>query len=433
MNLHNFSFALDAIKRNKIRTILTTLGIIFGVAAVISMLAIGNGAKQDILDMMKLVGVNNIIITPRNTSEEDTDKSNNTENDESLHKFSKGLRMDDARSIKKILPTINNVCSEITINTNAIHNYQQQQVSLTGVSPSYFSLFHLKLRKGNFFSEYMNQQGKPVCVIGSSVAARLFPQSDPLNKYIKCKGRWLQVIGILDPLNVSGSALQNLNVNNSDNAVFCPINTFIMRYREQAGTQSDGTGGQSTGSRQTYHQLHKIIVQVSETESLKPTTEIINRMLLRRHSQVRDFKITVPELLLKQQQESKNIFNIILSSIAGISLLVGGIGIMNIMFVSVLERLREIGIRLSFGASKQDITTQFLAESVLVCLSGGLIGIILGVGVAKLISLFTGISTIITFSSIIISFGIAVAVGIIFGYGPAKRASEKNPIESLRR
>jgi putative ABC transport system permease protein len=188
----------------------------------------------------------------------------------------------------------------------------------------------------------------------------------------------------------------------------------------------------SSDTETNYNQLDRIVVQVTETEQLQPTTEILSRMLTRRHTGVKDFEITVPELLLKQQQRTKDIFNIVLGAIASISLIVGGIGIMNIMFASVMERIKEIGTRMAIGAKKMDIVVQFLSEAVLISVSGGFIGVFFGVIMAKLIQQIAGIMTIVSFFSVFIAFGVSAAVGVIFGYSPAKRASEKDPIESLR-
>ena len=188
----------------------------------------------------------------------------------------------------------------------------------------------------------------------------------------------------------------------------------------------------NTDVETNYNQLDRIVVQVNETEQINPSTEILSRMLTRRHSNVKDFEITVPELLLKQQQRTKDIFNIVLGAIASISLIVGGIGIMNIMFASVMERIKEIGTRMAIGAKKMDIVVQFLSEAVLISVSGGFIGIFLGVIMAKLIEQIAGIMTLVSFFSVFIAFGVSAAVGVIFGYSPAKRASERDPIESLR-
>jgi putative ABC transport system permease protein len=194
------------------------------------------------------------------------------------------------------------------------------------------------------------------------------------------------------------------------------------------------SGGSDPGqsSSTNYHQLDRIVVQVEETEQLNPSTEVLSRMMLRRHQNVKDFEITVPELLLKQQQRTKDIFNIVLGAIASISLVVGGIGIMNIMFASVMERIKEIGTRMAIGAKKMDIVVQFLSEAILISVTGGFIGVFIGIVLAKMINQIAGILTIVSPFSVVIAFGVSAAVGVIFGYSPAKRASERDPIESLR-
>jgi putative ABC transport system permease protein len=188
----------------------------------------------------------------------------------------------------------------------------------------------------------------------------------------------------------------------------------------------------SNNTNANYHQLDRVVVQVKETEQIDPTTEILSRMLTRRHAGVHDFEITVPELLLKQQQRTKDIFNIVLGAIASISLIVGGIGIMNIMFASVMERIKEIGTRMAIGATKKDIVVQFLSEAVLISVTGGLIGVFLGIIISMMITRFANILSIVSPGSVILSFFVSVSVGVIFGYSPAKRASERDPIESLR-
>jgi len=192
------------------------------------------------------------------------------------------------------------------------------------------------------------------------------------------------------------------------------------------------SAGTSSAESNNYNQLDRIIVQVNESNELNPSTDLVARLLMRRHEDVKDFEITVPELLLKQEQRTKDIFNIVLGAIASISLLVGGIGIMNIMFASVMERIKEIGTRLAIGAQKRDIVIQFLAEAVLISVIGGVVGVIIGITASWLITKFADILTLVTPISVIISFAVSASVGVIFGYSPAKRASERDPIESLR-
>ncbi|MEA1898482.1 MAG: FtsX-like permease family protein, partial [Bacteroidota bacterium] len=246
---------------------------------------------------------------------------------------------------------------------------------------------------------------------------------------------------------LSGFETTGVNVYNDN--IYIPVKTMLMRFqnralvntRDNSGISISGgrgfmrmsfssTPGENTSSN--YHQLDRIIVQVKETEQLNATTEILSRMMLRRHQDVKDFEITVPELLLKQQQRTKDVFNIVLGAIASISLVVGGIGIMNIMFASVMERIKEIGTRMAIGANKTDIIVQFLSEAILISVTGGFIGVFLGILFAQIIEQVSDILTIVSPFSVIIAFGVSAAVGVIFGYSPAKKAAEKDPIESLR-
>jgi putative ABC transport system permease protein len=364
----------------------------------------------------------------------------------------------DVKAIQEVIPTVKAVSSEVQLNSFVQHNQIRRPTVLMGVSPSYFTLFNLNLEKGNLFNSIHEETGQAVCVIGSNVASLLFPAENPLDQFIKVGHNWLRIIGILNQRDVMiASSSAGLGISNTNDQVFVPSKTMLIRYLNRAianrkmgevssSMQMFGGMGRgmmfaqtlTTGSDQgttenvNYNQLDKIVVQVYETAELKTTTEIMTRMLMRRHNGVADFKITVPELLLKQEQRAKDIFNIVLGAIASISLIVGGIGIMNIMLASVMERIREIGTRQAIGASRKDIVVQFLSESTLISIVGGLIGVVLGIILSGLITQFAEIKTIVKPFSVVIAFGVSAAVGIIFGYLPAKRASEHDPVESLR-
>jgi putative ABC transport system permease protein len=450
---HDIEIAVESIVSNKLKSMLTALGIIFGVAAVIAMLAIGKGAKQEIMEQMKMVGVNNILINPVIP-----DKSSSTEEGEKQQKkFSRGLNLLDVDAIKETLPSVKRISPEISFNSTAMLNGVKYTAKLVGVSNDYFYLYNLPLVGGAFFNSFQEENGIQVCIIGANIRAKFFSKVDPLGQYIKFNGIWLKVIGVLQKTNVSLTGFEEKGVNVYNDNIYIPIQTMLLRYQNRALLNTKmvseassvsffgggGPGGgmsrvvvsssdASTDVETNYNQLDRIVVQVNETEQLQPTTEILSRMLTRRHTGVKDFEITVPELLLKQQQRTKDIFNIVLGAIASISLIVGGIGIMNIMFASVMERIKEIGTRMAIGAKKMDIVVQFLSEAVLISVSGGFIGVFLGVIMAKLIEQIAGIMTIVSFFAIFISFGVSAAVGVVFGYSPAKRASEKDPIESLR-
>ena len=446
---HDIEIAVESIVSNKLKSMLTALGIIFGVAAVIAMLAIGKGAKMEIMEQMKMVGVNNILINPVIP-----DKSSSTEEGEKQQKkFSRGLNLLDVEAIKETLPSVKRISPEISFNSIAMMNGVKYSAKLVGVSNDYFHLYNLPLVAGAFFNTYQEDNGIQVCIIGANIRAKFFSKIDPMGQYIKFNGIWLKVIGVLQKTNVSLTGFEEKGVNVYNDNIYIPVHTMLLRYQNRAlintkmvseasSIQFFGghdmarvvVSGSNAGSNveTNYNQLDRIVVQVTETEQLQPTTEILSRMLTRRHTGVKDFEITVPELLLKQQQRTKDIFNIVLGAIASISLIVGGIGIMNIMFASVMERIKEIGTRMAIGAKKMDIVVQFLSEAILISVTGGFIGVFFGVIMAKLIEQIAGIMTIVSFFSVFVAFGVSAAVGVIFGYSPAKRASEKDPIESLR-
>jgi putative ABC transport system permease protein len=444
------SISLEAVFLNKFRSILTALGIIFGVAAVIAMLAIGNGAQQEILEQIKLVGLNNIIVTPKSETGSGSGTESEDESDEDSKemskKFSPGLTLKDAQNIMEVIPTVERVSPEIKFNTQALRDGSNLSVDVCGVTNDYFYLFNQELKQGSIFNEKQNELGAPVCVIGPEVKAKLFPGTNPIGKEIKCGPVWLKVVGVLKGVTVSKKA-EEMGVSSYNKNVYIPIKTFLLRYQDRSlvdqsalmgggnfiffGNGSMVTFNSSDGSSST-DQLSKLVVQVKESSQLSVTTEAIKKLLLRRHMNVDDFDIKIPELLLKQEQKTKDIFNIVLGAIAGISLIVGGIGIMNIMLASVMERIREIGVRRAIGATKRDIIFQFLSEATLISISGGFIGILLGVIMANIITASTDIKTIVSFSSIALSFGVAAGVGIIFGWLPARKAAEQEPVESLR-
>lgn len=453
--LHDIIIAVDAIFANRVKSILTALGIIFGVAAVISMLAIGNGAEQEILEQIKLVGVNNIVITPSSYAVNDG-AGNNSENDEGQpggKKFSKGLTLRDVEAIKKILPTIEKITPVISFNYSALLDDVSKPVVLEGIDNNYFDLFNIQLSGGNQFNTSQTKKGLPVCVIGDNIKTQFFRQDDPIGKSIKCGQIWLKIIGVVERRDFTTSASDELGISSSDNKIFIPVQTMLLRFKNRSLLRADeiakanqrgGANGmvviiggpeqkeEPVDTDNNLNQLDKIIVQVKETEQLNQSAIMIKRILLRRHSELYDFEVTIPELLLKQQQKTKNIFNVVLGAIAGISLIVGGIGIMNIMLASVLERIREIGIRQAIGAKQKDIIAQFLAESTLISLTGGIIGIVLGVILSRIITVMFDIKTIVSVFSIVIAFGVSVIIGITFGYLPAKKASENDPVVSLR-
>lgn len=445
--LANFHIALEALLANKVRTLLTALGIIFGVSAVIAMLAVGNGAQQEVLEQIKLVGVNNIVISPIVEQVEEEVEDVEYAKTEKVQ-FSPGLTLEDVNSIKEVLPSISKMSPEIILETTIVSGGNRRSAKLVGVEPAYFDIYNFTLSSGEMFNDTQLKFGAQVCIIGRGIQSRFFSKEDPIGKYLKCGQHWLKIVGVMEERLVSKSSISKLGIRDFNMDVYTPIQTVLTRYKNRALVTAEmirqyaarntffivGDDSESSNpfSDKNYHQLDKLVVQVGETEMLNASADVIARMLERRHYGMVDYEITIPELLLKQQQRTKDIFNIVLGAIAGISLIVGGIGIMNIMLASVLERIKEIGLRISLGAKKIDIVLQFLFESVLISLSGGLIGVILGVSLAYLISSIAEIPTIVSPASIAVSFLVAAGVGLIFGITPAKRAADQDPITCLR-
>ncbi len=442
----NLFIAIDAVVANKVRSLLTALGIIFGVAAVIAMLAIGNGAQQEILDQIKLVGVNNIVIKP--VVEQEEGKIEEQVGQREKKKFSPGLTVRDVQGVLTI-PGIAKVSPEIILDTYVIRNGRRRSAKLVGINPTYFDIYNFSLSEGQIFNKEQERLGAPVCIIGHSIKSKFFPTENPIGKSIKVGQHWLTIVGLLNERVVSSASIAKLGIRDFNMDIYTPLESVLIRYKNRdritaeqlrlATMRSQGmvfgntaASGENESEKKNYHQLDRLVIQVESGDQLTPTAEIVSRLLERKHYGVVDYEIEIPELLLKQQQRTNDIFNYVLGAIAGISLLVGGIGIMNIMLASVLERIKEIGLRLSIGAKKSDVVQQFLFEAIMISVSGGIIGVVLGVSMALVVSRFAGIPTIITFSSIILSFGVAATVGLIFGIAPARRAASQDPITSLR-
>ncbi len=444
--LANFLIALEAILANKLRSVLTALGIIFGVAAVIAMLGIGAGAQHEILEQIKLVGVNNIVIKP--VVEQSEEEVEAVKTSMSKPQFSPGLSLNDASSILEIVPGIAKVSPEIMLDKYIIKNGIRRSAKLVGVETPYFNISNFTLAAGEMFSDKQIEEGHRVCIIGKSIESKFFSEEDPLDKMIKVGDQWLKIIGVLEPRMITSENISQLGIRDYNMDVYVPVKTVLIRYRDrsmvtknmiEAAKRSESiaeaTGeevGTTNAEQKNYHQIDRLVIQAEETGSLAKLADVVSRMLERKHYGVVDFEVEIPEMLIKQQQRTNQIFNIVLGSLAGISLLVGGIGIMNIMLASVMERIKEIGLRLAIGAQKSDIIWQFLFEAMLISITGGIIGIFLGMIIASAISNIADIPTIITLYSIVLSFGVAATVGLIFGIAPARRAANQDPITSLR-
>jgi len=438
--------ALEAVGHNKVRAALTSLGILFGVASVIAMLAIGKGAEQEILSQMHLLGTNNIVITP---VEEQKEGEVQDQKAATPRKFTPGLRYADAQAIAATIPNVDASTGEIVLNTMITREGRHRSAKLVGVDSSYFRIMNLGLDAGAPFTFDQVRNGLPVAVIGAGVKARFFTRDDPLGQTIKVGQNWLTVVGVLADRPVSGQNAQRLGIRDANLDVYIPAPTMLLRYRnralvtqqeiEAASKQTVTVASEQPeedpdvrAEKRNMNQLDRIIVRVDDAQYVPGVADVLQRMLARRHNTVVDFEVTVPELLLKQEQRTRTIFNFVLGAIASISLIVGGIGIMNIMLASILERIREIGVRRAMGATQRDILYQFLAEAVLISMAGGVAGILLGCAFSIAIERIAGITSIVSPMSVMVAFGVSCTVGLAFGIVPAHRAARQDPITCLR-
>ena len=433
----NFGLAMEGIIQNKMRSFLTALGIIFGVFAVIAMMAIGNGSQEAIKEQLELIGTNNIMITsipPTDNGDEGEEEEGSTDKKEKKS-YSPGLSIEDAESIQKILPNTEYVSLETSDDCRVIYQKKVINSRTMGVNNDFFKVNNLDLATGKMFNDYQIENGINVCILGANIAKKLFLGKDPIGHYIKSDHNVFKVIGVLDKKIISQENYDKLGLKNYGNLLFIPMKSFLLRIddRRRIVGKDINKGNNDRKKIENYHQLDKIVVKVSESVDAESTASIIFNLLKRKHNDQVDFELDVPELLIKQQQDTQGTLNFVFAIIAGISLLVGGIGIMNIMLASVMERIKEIGLRRSIGATKEDIIFQFLLEAVGISLVGGLIGVGLGIVGAKVIASYANIPTVISIWSIFLSFFIAVSVGIIFGILPAQKAAKQDPITALRR
>ena len=404
------SLSVQGLQSHKLRSFLTMLGIIFGVAAVIAMLSIGEGAKQEALEQIKLMGIDNVIV--RDTGVTGGDASA----EEQRSNFSLGLDLEDAAAAAEVLPSVTAVAPQKEYALTASYGDQSVQTTVLATTPDYSRIYNFRPVSGAFITDMDIRDRAQVCVLGAGIKEDLFYYRDPVGQKIRLGDEWFTVVGVMERRAVSAGTSSDVVNRDVNRDVYVPISSAHSRFELPALAS----------------QVDQLTLKVGDPARINETAVILNRMLVRRHNGVQDFRIIIPEELLRQSQETQRIFNIVMGAIAGISLLVGGIGIMNIMLATVLERTKEIGIRRAVGATRRDIMSQFLVESIFLSFLGGLIGIGLGFGLTKIISLYAQWSTIVSSFAVVLSFGVSAAVGIVFGAYPAAKAAKLDPIESLR-
>jgi putative ABC transport system permease protein len=291
------------------------------------------------------------------------------------------------------------------------------KATVIGTTPEYGTVMNYVPRDGAFFTYFDVEDSRRVCILGSGMKRKLFYFRDPIGQMVKIGNQWYTVVGIMEDKVISASGKKtDFVVRDMNMDVYIPITTALKRFPK----------------KQFESEITQFTARVNDPNRIQEAANIIRSTITRRHNQVKDFEITIPEALLRQSQQTQRIFNIVMGAIAGISLLVGGIGIMNIMLATVLERTREIGIRRAVGATQKDILGQFLLEAVVLSFTGGLIGILIGFGMTKVIAVYAHWRTLVAWHSIFLAFSVSVAVGVIFGFYPARRAALKEPIDALR-
>jgi putative ABC transport system permease protein len=418
MNLWEaFRSALGGVGSHKLRTGLTMLGIMFGVGAVISMLSIGAGAAVQAQSLIDQLGMRNVLVRARQLRNDEMREA---------RKKSLGVSMRDADGIKEAVPGVELVGPRLKIEPWRVQaGDRKSDATVYGVSHQHPNLVVLPLAEGRFFDALDERDHAQVCVIGGALRRDLFAFAPALGQHLKLNDVWCEVIGVLAdralpapgaPGSGGGGASGAVAALGSVRDVFLPVTTAQRKFEHELLASP----------------LDEILVRLGPGVSPRESAAVIRPLLDGIHGGVDDYEIVVPEALLEQSRQTQRLFNIVMGAIAGISLLVGGIGIMNIMLASVLERTREIGVRRAIGARREDIVLQFLVESFSISALGGLMGVAIGIGIAQAVATYARWPTVVTAASLVLAIGVSMAVGIVSGLYPAVRASRIDPIVALR-
>ena len=414
---------IKSIFSHGLRSMLTVLGIVIGVAAVIAMLAVSEGASYEAQQQFRDLGASNILLKSVKPAEVE---ENSRQGFGPPQAVVYGLTNADITTIRDTIPGVSNVISSRIVKKNVWNLGINTNTDVVGTTVDYPVSRNYNLRAGRFFSEAEVRDHANVVVLSDEVANALFPIDNPIGQSIKIDSDYYNVVGIMESEGFSNLGQSQAGSSNAaPSRIFIPFTASKSRFGETTMRQTAG------GMESETVELHEAIIQIEGQESVIEVGEIIEQILQRRHKEV-DYEIEVPLALLRQAEESALRDQIVAGAIAGISLLVGGIGIMNIMLASVTERTREIGIRRAMGAKKRDIITQFLVEAVILSGVGGVIGVVLGVVIPIIISIFWGMTTIVTPIAPILAFSISAMIGVIFGIYPSMRAADMDPVEALR-
>jgi putative ABC transport system permease protein len=400
----------ENLRAHKLRSLLTMLGMIFGVAAVIAMLSIGAGAQQKVIAFIEQLGVRNIIVEAREAAEYQALQR--------VRKLSAGLSFHDLRAIQADVDGLEVSSARKRLTPTQVRPKPQGEIPVVyGVSAVYQAIGNLVTTRGRFFTAAEDESAAPVAVLGQAAAASIFGADDPIGQFVKLNQQWFRVIGVAAPQLVAETDVAGLPSQDRNNLVYVPLMSAILRLEDSQSYLKDEIDG--------------IYLNVSPAASVTAVGATVRTLLDTTHRSAGDFSVVVPAELLAEQERTRQLFEFVMVAIASISLLVGGIGIMNIMLASVMERTREIGVRRAVGATRRDIIRQFLVETTLITVSGGFAGTVVGILLSQLIAYFAGWSTIITITSVVIACIVSVTVGIVFGLYPAVRAARLDPVYAL--
>jgi putative ABC transport system permease protein len=402
-----FITALGSLAEHKLRTTLTMLGMMFGVGAVIAMLSIGAGAETQALALIDRLGTRNVVLRARTFKPAEL---------EELRKKSIGLSVRDVEAIGEAVPGVAFAAPRIEIDTyTIIAAGAKTEGRVYGVGHRHREVTPFALREGRFIDAADEVRHAQVCVIGAAVRRELFGADPALGKDVKINDAWFEVIGVLAPEPGAVTAVQGVAVASTEREIYLPFTTALRKLDHDAMKSP----------------LSEIVVRLEHAAPAGETGAVIGTLVDRLHGGVRDYDIVVPEALLQHSKQTQQLFNLVMGLIAGISLLVGGIGIMNIMLASVLEQTREIGVRRAVGARRADIRFQFLVTAFSLAILGGVLGVLLGLAIARGVAAYADWPTVVTTWSIALSLGVSIAVGVASGLYPAMRAARLDPIEAL--
>ncbi len=396
---------------HRLRSLLTMLGMIFGVAAVVSMLSIGAGARQKVMALIEQMGVHNLIVEAKETTEWQAHQK--------VRKISPGLTFQDYRVISDdVSDIVAGTPRKRMTPSKTIPKSQQDLPTIYGVDPVYQKIAGLQVLDGRFFTENDQARAAPVCVLGAAARTSLFGSANPIGRYVKTNETWFRVVGVASPLLSSQTEVAGVPTQDLNNIIYVPLNSAVLRLEDNYSDVRDEIDG--------------IYLRIRDDADMGSVAQVVRAILDSSHHGAGDFSVIVPAELLAEQRRTERLFNAVMVAIASISLLVGGIGIMNIMLASILERTREIGVRRAVGARQADIVRQFVVEAVLISFVGGSFGIMFGFLMSRLIAWLAGWSTIVTVSSILLAFIVSITVGLIFGIYPAVKAARLDPVEAIR-